>query len=114
MGGSLQKIMYRTITAKSKKLVDIWHRKQELHKSIREFVTEIERIEKEMNKLGIKMEKERERAVAETKRLQLDLGEFETISEYDISGEDGVAIKVVDRVEEYKTAYRERNANTPT
>ena len=99
--------MERKVTVKSAKLLEVHENRNKLQKEINGLIDQIEVLQKELNKLGIKMQKEKEKAVKETMKLNVDLNEFEYISNFDIK-EGEIELVVVDEIEVWKDAYRKK------
>lgn len=97
----------REIEIKNARLEDVFNKRNEIQKEINKAVDDMEKIQKELSKLGIKMTKQKERAVVEVQKLKLGLTEFEIIESFDMK--DGKLVMIIaDEVEMYKDALRKR------
>jgi hypothetical protein len=109
VGNRLYKCMEkRELIIKNARLVDVLNKRNEIQNNINAIVDEIESLQKELNKLGIKMQKEKERAIVETKKLNIELSEFEIIEKFDLNKDGELVLSIRDEVESFKKAYRDR------
>lgn len=106
MGRRLHRIM-RKVTIQNPLLVKVYTEKQEIHKNILKLVKEREKIERDMTKEGLRMQKLKDKSILEVNKLNIELGEFEYISEFNVKGND-VTFTVIDSVEQFKEQYIEQ------
>lgn len=99
--------MERKVTLQNKELVKLLIEKGELLKEAREITEEITSLETKREPLGYSIQKLKDKIIpaVESKRKDLELGEFEDIKQVDVDGKD-VVITVVDVVAEFKDNYK--------
>lgn len=79
-------------------------------KEMDNFLAQGEKIQAEINKLGIKIQKEKEKAALATIKLNIDLNEFEIPTKGEILDKEKnvVELTIIDQIEEYKEAVRKK------
>lgn len=103
--------MERTITKSSPKLNSLIARYKELSLEVADKQTQIEKLEEERNKIAMHGQKIKDRMAPIVDSLIAgELGEFETIvnAQRVKDSEEMVEIQVVDRVEQFKDAWRKK------
>lgn len=97
---------------KHTKLSELFTKREEISKEINAIVDKMTELDAERNKLAIKMQKSKEKMIPIIEKdiiAQLELGEFEEVGKITkIDG--GVEVEVIDKVEEFKTAYKEQKS----
>lgn len=93
----------------NKKIVDILLKKEPLIKEGRELSKKIDDLNKDLHKIGLKVQKLKDKTAHLMEKESITLGEFEYISAIDTKN-GKVVLEVVDAIEEYKSAYRKRVA----
>ena len=83
---------------------------------INKVVDEIEKIEKERNKIGLQIQKLKDKlSPLVEKATESEISEFEMVTNIQQSKEDGVVeVDIFDQVEEYKEALRKKKAEGKT
>lgn len=100
--------MKRQVEIKDNKLVDILKQREVVHNEIGKYMQQLMDIDKEKTKLGYKMDKLKEKTKMIMDKLNPEVGEFEIISRVYL--EKGKPYyEVVDLIEEYKQALREKS-----
>lgn len=92
---------------KNDKLVDILKERDTIHKEIGKLMEQLMSIDKEKTKLGYKMDKLKEKTKVIMDELNPQVGEFELITRVFLE-DDKPYYEVVDLIEEYKQALREK------
>ena len=89
------------------KLVEILKQREEIHKEIGGYMEELMAIDEKKKKAGYKMEKLKEKTKVIMDKMNIETEEFHIVSR--VFMEDGKAYyEVIDLVEEYKQALREK------
>ena len=103
--------MERKIKINNKIIRESLLNRQAILADVQKLSIEVERIEKERNKLAIKMQKEKEKAGKETMKIMktLELNEFEEIARGEIDGDDTYFV-IIDVLEDWKENYRKARA----
>lgn len=100
----------RTLSKKSEKAASLVAEYKALVLDINKQVDEIEKHEKERNKIALKVQKIKDKLNPITEKLiEGELGDFEVVTNVKLSSEEGmVDIEIVDQVEQFKEAYLKR------
>ena len=97
----------REIKLKNDKLYQLLEKKDVLIKEGREISKRIEKDDQERHKIGLKVQKLKDKTAQLLEKEDIETGEFEYIQQLDVK--DGeVVVTVQDSVEEFKKAYLER------
>ncbi len=104
----------RMIKLKHDKLHGIFNNRKIIQDEISEKYAEFQRVEKELGKLGLKLQKEKEKVIPINEKIMKDyeLTEFEYVSKVD--AKDGeIIIEIRDQVEDFIEAQRNKKLETP-
>jgi recombinational DNA repair ATPase RecF len=101
----------RKQTFQNDTLKDLLKDKNEYVKKGRELSNEIEELEEERNKAGMKVQKLKDKVMPimeDEIEPELNLGEFEDIESVEINDDGEVVINIVDQVERFKQRYKQQ------
>lgn len=102
----------REINIKNDKILKILEKKGGLIDKGRELTKQIEGLEKERNKVGLQVQKLKDKTAHLMDKEDIKTEEFEYVASVDLK--DGeVVLTIKDAIEEYKQAYRERISQKP-
>jgi hypothetical protein len=106
----------RTIKIQNSKIFTLVGEYKAKAQEINKVVDEIEKIEKERNKIGLQIQKLKDKlSPLVEKATESEVGEFEMVTNIQQSKEDGVVeVDIFDQVEEYKEALRKKKAEAKT
>ena len=115
MGQRVQKTM-RTVKIENSKIFNLVGEYKAKALEINKVVDEIEKIEKERNKIGLQIQKLKDKlSPLVEKATESEISEFEMVTNIQQSKEDGVVeVDIFDQVEEYKEALRKKKAKGKT
>lgn len=99
----------RKIELNHDKLHQLLSKKDGFIKEGRGLTKQIEDLDKERHKIGLKVEKLKGKVAQYLDKENIQLEEFEYIQALDIK-DDKVEVTIMDAIEEYKTAYRDRKS----
>jgi protein subunit release factor B len=98
----------REIIKRDEKIQEILLQRKELIDQGRKLSEEIERLEKERNKLALQAEKLRDKIIPWVNKIRkTEMDTYENVEQVLLNGDD-IVIKVFDAVEEYKKALDEK------
>lgn len=99
--------MQRKVIVEDKKLVQFLKKKQEAVDAGRKQYKIVDKEQKKLNKLGLKIQQVKDKMVPHVKKLDIELDEFEDITSIELLNGKAVVV-ITDAIENYKKAYLEQ------